>query len=303
MRNDFLDLNVNYLKIFVCVANTGSFKKASIKLAMSQPSVTYSIKNLEKYYDVQLFNRKTDGVTLTPSGEILLEMSKEIFRKMEECNFAMDKINIQESGSINIGMPSHIFLFLKHIIFKFIKSNPGTRISFANDGTNTLLSKLKNDEIDMIIDTAPIIINEKGYVIKKISEEKMCFVYSTKHKENFLISNSIEDILKNPIILPGEESSIRKELQNILNRKEILFTPVFECPTTEIMIEFIKNGLAIGYVFESSVIDYLESNAFTKINVNLELPKIPLCIVEKNNRFNNTANKLIKFIKKECQDE
>ena len=53
------------------------------------------------------------------------------------------------------------------------------------------------------------------------------------------------DILKNPIILPGEESSIRQGLQNLLNQKDILFTPAYECPTTEIMIEFIKNGFAI----------------------------------------------------------
>ena len=68
-------LNPN-LKTFLCVADCGSFSKASEKLYISTPSVMKQINVLEKHLELKLFDRTSQGIRLTPAGRVLYRHTK-----------------------------------------------------------------------------------------------------------------------------------------------------------------------------------------------------------------------------------
>lgn len=68
-------LNPN-LKTFLCVADCGSFSKASEKLYISPPSVMKQINVLEKHLELKLFDRTSQGIRLTPAGRVLYRHTK-----------------------------------------------------------------------------------------------------------------------------------------------------------------------------------------------------------------------------------
>lgn len=68
-------LNPN-LKTFICVADCGSFSKASEKLYVSPPSVMKQINVLEKHLDLKLFDRTSQGIRLTTVGQVLYRHTK-----------------------------------------------------------------------------------------------------------------------------------------------------------------------------------------------------------------------------------
>ena len=63
--------NLEYYKVFYYVAKLGRITDAAIKLNISQPAVSQSLKQLEKQLGTMLFARTPKGVKLTPEGEVL----------------------------------------------------------------------------------------------------------------------------------------------------------------------------------------------------------------------------------------
>ena len=73
------NINLNWLKVFLCVATSNSFLDASRKLFISQPAISKSIKQLEDELNVNLFYRGNKGICLTPEGEKLLMYVKDAY--------------------------------------------------------------------------------------------------------------------------------------------------------------------------------------------------------------------------------
>ncbi len=72
-------MEINDLIIFKTVANKGSISKAAQELGYVQPNVTERIKKLEEELETQLLHRSSKGVSLQPSGAILLEYADKMF--------------------------------------------------------------------------------------------------------------------------------------------------------------------------------------------------------------------------------
>ena len=71
------------LRVFVCVADCGSFNKAAEKLFLSPPSVMKQINALEKHLDLQLLSRTNHGIHLTPAGQVIYRQAKKMFELSE----------------------------------------------------------------------------------------------------------------------------------------------------------------------------------------------------------------------------
>ena len=76
-------MTIQQLKYTITIANQGSFNKASEVLYISQPSLTGSIKELEKELGITIFYRSGKGVTLTNEGVEFLAYAREIYGQFE----------------------------------------------------------------------------------------------------------------------------------------------------------------------------------------------------------------------------
>ena len=62
-------MTIKQLKYIIAVADAGSITEASKKLFIAQPSLTASIQELEKEYNITIFSRSKKGIKLTNEGE------------------------------------------------------------------------------------------------------------------------------------------------------------------------------------------------------------------------------------------
>ncbi|RDY25102.1 LysR family transcriptional regulator, partial [Romboutsia weinsteinii] len=71
-------MTIRHLKIFITVVDCGKMRKAADKLYMSQPSVSQAISELEKHYEVKLFERLSQRLYITEDGKLLLSYARYI---------------------------------------------------------------------------------------------------------------------------------------------------------------------------------------------------------------------------------
>src|ERR1700739_1615661 len=81
--NRIYAMELYQIRHFAAVAETGSFTKAAIRAAVTQPALSTSIAKLEDELGVKLFNRSPKSVTLTPAGERFQATADEI---LDACN-------------------------------------------------------------------------------------------------------------------------------------------------------------------------------------------------------------------------
>ena len=65
-------MNINQIKYFVAVAEHRSFTKAAVQYYLSQTAITQQIHALEQTVGIQLIDRNTRPISLTPAGNIFL---------------------------------------------------------------------------------------------------------------------------------------------------------------------------------------------------------------------------------------
>ena len=100
-------MKVRDLEIFLAVAESGSFTKASEKLYLAQPSVSRTIKQLEDLYGVQLFERFGKKTLLTEAGETFLYHARRMIHEKESLDEAMKDhektLHLRIGSSLTIG--------------------------------------------------------------------------------------------------------------------------------------------------------------------------------------------------------
>lgn len=133
------------LKQFLVVAEEGSITAAANRLAVTQPTITVAIRNLEDAYNVKLFRRSSRGMVLTEFGEILFDYARAMSRMDEN---ARREIEMRRKGklvSLRIGCGDAWWeLFVRDVLANAHQAHPDSpvlvEIGNSFDGINTLLT-------------------------------------------------------------------------------------------------------------------------------------------------------------------
>jgi DNA-binding transcriptional LysR family regulator len=100
------------LQVFHAVAKHLSFTKAAEALFMTQPAVTFQIRQLEEQFNTRLFDRTHGRITLTPAGTMALDYAERILGLSSELDTRLKEISGQVAGPLLIGASTTIAEFL-----------------------------------------------------------------------------------------------------------------------------------------------------------------------------------------------
>ena len=100
------------LQVFHAVAKHLSFTKAAEALFMTQPAVTFQIRQLEEHLNMRLFDRAHGRISLTPAGAVALEYADRILALSSELDTRLKEMSGQVAGPLLIGASTTIAEFL-----------------------------------------------------------------------------------------------------------------------------------------------------------------------------------------------
>lgn len=101
-------LKLSDLHLFISVVEMGSMGKAAEQLAISQPSVSKAIADLEHTIGVRLLDRTVTGVVPTPYGRALLRRGMAAFDELRQGIKDLESLDDPTVGEVRIGCPEAI---------------------------------------------------------------------------------------------------------------------------------------------------------------------------------------------------
>ena len=100
-------LELRHLKTVVALAETGNLSKAAKRVNLSQPAVSHQIRGVEEFYDIELFERKSDPLKLTAAGQLLVELAYDVTKRIQNGERDLARIAQGQAGQLRIAVECH----------------------------------------------------------------------------------------------------------------------------------------------------------------------------------------------------
>ena len=141
-------MNYDFYKTFVTLAETNNFSKTAEKLNIVQSTVSNRIQELEKYLQINLFERTNKTVSLTQAGLNFLPFAQRIIDIEEEGLSTIHRIKYK--NALNIGVVHSLYYrYAKNATKKFMKEHNDTSIKININHSNVILEMLCDNLIDI----------------------------------------------------------------------------------------------------------------------------------------------------------
>jgi DNA-binding transcriptional LysR family regulator len=144
------------LQVFMAVAKHLNFTRAADELFMSQPAVTFQIKQLEELYSARLFERRHGNVSLTPAGELVYSYAEKIMALSDEMETRLAESSGEMRGPLLIGASLTIAEYLlPDLLSEFNALYPQVRACLIVANSETVERRVAEHTLDLGLTEAP----------------------------------------------------------------------------------------------------------------------------------------------------
>jgi LysR family pca operon transcriptional activator len=202
-------IKFRHLVCFLEVARQGSLARASEKLAISQPALSKTLKELETLLTATLFVRSKSGAALTEAGVAFLRYAGPSVQALRE------GVNSLRSGehepfTARLGVLSTVeSLLVPEVVCRLHARHPALVVSVVTGPSAYLLSQLRVGELDLVVGRMTDSPQILGLMFEHLYSESMTLVVRNGHP---LLADpqAHEHIEHYPLVLPLAGTTIRK---------------------------------------------------------------------------------------------
>jgi DNA-binding transcriptional LysR family regulator len=145
-------LDIDQLRTFIAIAETGSFTRAAEVVNKTQSAVSMQMKRLEERLERPIFARDGRASKLTEDGMRLLDYARRIVKLNVETIAAFSDEAL--SGRVRLGVPDdYADRYLPEIMARFSRAYPGVELTVLCEPSVDLLDRIDANEVDLAIVT------------------------------------------------------------------------------------------------------------------------------------------------------
>lgn len=246
-------MNLKDLYYFYDLSNLQSFTDVARKHEVSQPSISYAIKRLEKEFHCQLIMHDPSHRTfkLTPQGDILLRHIKKV---LPELQGAKKEILRSISSYDTIGFPPLIIDYIVRLEPAFIENVSALRnIHPIQEGSIELLNLLSSGELDasFIGSLEPII--DKRFSVKTLMTSDLYYILPSGHSLADKEAIAFSDVLNENFIILDEHFVHLNAFQHLNNQYHHAATPFFQTDDINLLKQLLRKKIGISLLSEIAI--------------------------------------------------
>lgn len=203
-------LKLHDLHVFIAVAEQASMRKAAERLALSQPSVSKAVADIEHVLGVRLFDRNAHGVELTAYGRALMRRAMGAFDELRHGVKDIELLADPTLGEVRIGCPEAIAAgLLPAVVDRFSRRYPRVVVSIkAADDLAPEFRPLHERSVDLVIGRAPDASRDDELKSEVLYNDQVFVATGAKSPWARRRGIKIADLMEHPWLLFPEKSWI-----------------------------------------------------------------------------------------------
>jgi DNA-binding transcriptional LysR family regulator len=215
-------MDARQLEYFLAVVDEGSVRAAATRLFVAQPSVSQSIKTLERDLEAELFHRSGRRLVLTPAGEALITPARQVLHWLDLSRAHVDAVNGLRQGVLVLAtMPSQAVAPLAPIITKFVSRYPLIQISLKAASTVTeALSVVRAGGAELAIVASLVSLELEDLVAHPLGRQR--FIVASPPTEALAEGRSVSfEQLEGQRLIAGQKGTgMRRVADNVIAANE-----------------------------------------------------------------------------------
>ena len=293
------------LQVFHTVARLLSFTKAAETLHMTQPAVTFQVRQLEDYFNTRLFDRTHNRISLTQAGERVYEYYERILDLYGEMDNSVRELTGEISGVLMLGASTTIAEYmLPEMLGVFKKKYPSLVVRLKVGNTDGVVQMIENNVIDLGIVEAPVL--NKKLQVELCRNDELVLVVPPKHPLAGKTSVSLKEIVEYPYIWREEGSGTREVIRDQLEHAGINpddLDVVMELGSLEAVKGAVEAGIGMTILSQSSIQKELRLSTVIAIPLEPRLTR-PFSFVHQKQKFRLRAiEELLEFAREYCAQQ
>lgn len=292
------------LQVFYTVARLLSFTKAAETLHMTQPAVTFQVRQLEEHFNTRLFDRTHNRINLTEAGRQVYDYADRIFQLYAEMENSVREMTGEISGALIIGASTTIAEYmLPALLGDFKAKYPDVNIHLKVSNTEGIVSMVENNIIDLGVVEAPV--TNKNLMVDVCRMDQLVVIVPTNHPLAKERGISIDRLIEYPYICREEGSGTREVINDYmemqgLNGSEL--TIAMELGSPEAIKGAVEAGMGISIVSRATILKELQLGTLVAITLAPTLER-PFSFVHQKQKFRHRAmDELLNFARKYCEE-
>jgi DNA-binding transcriptional LysR family regulator len=289
-------MHLETLKVFCDVVETRSFSVAASQNYVTQSAVSQQIRMLEEKYGKQLLERTRGNVQLTPAGEILYQVSKEIVQRYGELEARLQAVAKVVAGSVRVATVHTIGLYeLSAQLKRFLKAYPQVQLQLEYSRSNKIYDDALKGSIDLGIVAYPT--RRPGITMIPFREDRLVLVCSPQHALAKHKQVSIKKLDGEALVGFDRDIPTRKETDRVFRRHGIEARYVMELDNVEIMKRVVEIGIGIAILPEHAVRPEVRGGTLAAVQMADEVFLRPLGIIHRSGKhFSPAATKFLECL-------
>ncbi len=286
-------MNINQLQYFQVTCKYENISKAAQELHVSQSAISKSLRELEKEFEINLFNRFNNSLYLTPEGKSFLEMVNKILAEVDFFYTSVRDIN-DKNNIIRVGASPLVGSCLLPPFYQELHDYDSTiMLDYVELKTYDILANIENESLDIgLIASNDINLTRFGYT--NLLDVSMVFCTNINNPLSKYKTISFENLKEEPLVLVRPDSIENKLLLERFNEHNIVPNILLYSDQVYTIQHCINHEIASSFLYNIVV---PRNNEIKQIP--LESPiTLNIALVWKKDRYlHNGIKKLIKFSK------
>jgi DNA-binding transcriptional LysR family regulator len=248
------------LQVFYTVARQLSFTKAAEQLFMTQPAVTFQVKQLEEHFNARLFERSHGKIALTPTGRVVMDYAGKILGLSEEMETRVGELTGTMSGPLLLGASTTIAEFmLPQILGEFKARHPQVQAHMTVANSETIENRVADYSIDLGLIESPSHLPSLNTEV--CCDDELVMICAPGHRLAKCASVTPQQIIVEPYISRELGSGTREFADNYLRQCKVSpedLNTVMELGSPEAIKGVVETGIGVSIVSHATIVKELK---------------------------------------------
>ncbi len=287
-------MTLTQMKYFIAVCRHKSFTGAAKEVHVSQPTITVSMRDLERETGLNLFRRIGRKIEITPEGQQLLAQVNVVMQKVDQLSETVQDLR-HKREKIRIAVPLQIGTCLLPRLFReFRQAFPSISLDIVEAGGLDAIGMLEHEELDLAISNYE---EDDRHLLRyiRISECECCFCTYPDHplaKKSFIRS---ADIQNEPLVLLQGGFFVRRLVDRFFAEAEIKPEVILYSSQLHTVKNLVQQKTASTFLMRQAI---TEKDDIVPVPLERPLYINSGIILKRGHQLYSDERALIQFIKK-----